>query len=378
MKVVYIIPYDWAGMPHYTAELANAVSNYAEVTVLGTKAINKTYFNENVKIIKAFEPLSFSTNYLKTLLNVKNIINMFSYKNINIICTLNPDVIHFTTPLPPPLSVFIKLYRIDKKFPIIYTRHTIVTDKRFKNKILETIEHSLEHMIHFKKWIVHTDVDKQMLISMEKINIDKISVIPHGSYSLFKSFKNNVQKEKNTILYFGRIAPYKGLEYLLMAIPKIVDEIPNVKAIIAGEGDITPYKSLINPINSKNIEIYNQYIPDNMVAELFQRSELLILPYTYMSGQSGVLNIACAYNMPVVATDVGSFNDVVVNGKSGFLVPPKNKEAISSAVTSILKDENLKKFMAENMNIKSNELSWDTIATKHILIYKDIMNILHN
>ena len=371
LKIVYVLPYDWAGMPHYTAGLANAVSKYEEVIVIGSEKINTDYFNDNIKIIKAFKPISFSTNYVKILLDLKNIIGLLSYKNINIVNELNPDIIHFTTPILPPLPFFVFLYRLDKKFPVVYTKHSLLTDKRLKVRIFELITNISESFISYKKWISHTEYDKNQLIEKRKIKAENITIIPIGAFSLFRNYDNNITPEKNSILFFGRITQYKGIEYLLNIIPRLIEKIPDVKVTIAGEGDLSPYRDIIKNIDTKHLEINNCYIDDKKVSELFQRADLIVLPYSSMTGQSGVLSIACAYHKPIVATDVSGFYEIVENGENGFLIPPRDEDALVRAITDILDNDDLKMKMIKNMQKKAEELSWDNIAKKHIALYNE-------
>ena len=375
MKIVYILPYDLVGMPHYTAELANAVSKYADVTVIGSKGINNEYFAKNIKVIRLFDIINFSANNLIKSASLKNIHAFISFRGINIIDQLKPDIIHFTTPLIPPLPVFTCFYGLDRKYPIVYTKHGIFSGSGFKMRVIEeTILNSIENIIRFKKIIVHTRTDRDDLLKIKKIPEDDIVVISHGAYSFFKRYKKPGDlQEKNSILFFGNIRDYKGLKYLLMAIPLIEKEISDIKVIIAGEGSLTSYSNYIDKYSEARLEIHNEFVSNEKVAELFQRAEIIVLPYTQMSGQSGILNIACAFNKPIVASDVGGIHMVVEDGKTGYLVPPKNEKLLANAIIKIFKDDVLRNKMNNYMKIKSQELSWEEIAKKHITIYRDIL-----
>lgn len=370
MRVLYVLPYDWGGMPHYTAELANAASKYAEVVVMGSKNIDESLFAKEIKIVKVFEPIDFSLNNLKKGLKIKNITGILSFKNVKQIDQIDPDVIHLTTPLIPPLSFFILFYRIDRKYPIVHTTHGIVSNSGLMIKILEEVlVGSLERFIRFRKVIVHTDNDKEAL---KNKGINAI-VIPHGAYSFFDNLSKNNLFEKNTILFFGNIRKYKGLDYLLKGFPDILKSIPDARLIIAGDGDMSEYMPLINNMNTSSIEIHNTFISNEKVSQLFHRTTIVALPYTEMSGQSGVLNIACALGKPIVASDVGGFKDVVIDGKTGLLVPPKDSKSLSDAIVKLLIDEPLRTNMSSNLLNMAQALSWDNIAKKHIALYESVI-----
>ena len=94
-----------------------------------------------------------------------------------------------------------------------------------------------------------------------------------------------------------------------------------------------------------------------------------MLPYVEGS-QTGVVPIAYSFKKPVVVTNVGSFDEVVEDGKTGFIVPPRDPAAIADAVAKMLKDRQRRLQMGENAYRKMNEdLSWDTVVTDTVRIY---------
>ena len=92
-----------------------------------------------------------------------------------------------------------------------------------------------------------------------------------------------------------------------------------------------------------------------------------------MSGQSGILNIALAFNKPIIASDVGGISEVIINGETGYLVPPRNPVALAEAIICLLNDNAKRELMSENLRELSSQLSWDNIALKHINIYTNIL-----
>jgi glycosyltransferase involved in cell wall biosynthesis len=145
--------------------------------------------------------------------------------------------------------------------------------------------------------------------------------------------------------------------------------VPNAKVIIAGAGeDFKKYERMM--INRNNFIVHNYRIPYKEGAELFQRCSVVALPYIDAS-QSGVIPTAYGFKKPVVVTDVGAIPEIVDNGITGFIVPPKNPEALAEAIIKLLKDEKLRIGMGENAYKKlKTDLSWDNIAEKTIEVYK--------
>jgi len=378
MRVVYILPISWGGIPHYTAELANAVSEYADVTVIKPKDSNNDLFSENVEVIDAFEPLYFSRENMIKAFSFKNIKNFISFKNIRIVDKIKPDAIHFTG-LYPHISFFTYLSKLDKKYPTIYTVHAVfgsfVISPRGRDLILALL-HSInmiaKTLIKPDRIIVHTQANKDVLVK-DGSDQKKVIVIPHGAYSFFNIYSKNteIESEENCILFFGYMGKNKGIEYLIKAIPFVSQEIPDIKVIIAGEGEFAKYSKYI--IDESKFEIYNEFIPNEKVPELFERAKIVVLPYTYHQGHSGILAVAYAFKKAAIVTDVGDLPNLVDGGKIGLVVPPNDPEALAKAIIKLLEDVSLRKQMEENAYKKAQELSWDNIAKKYIEVYKEVI-----
>ena len=375
MKVVYILPVSSGAMPHYTAELANAVSKYAHTVVIKPEDSNDCLFSKDVEVIKAFQPIYLPKKHQIKALSLTNVKNLFSFRNIKIITEINPDVIHFTNLYPHISFVTFLNKSIIKKFPTICTLHSTLTLRElspakfgFVGSLLQFISIFTRRLVKPDKIIVHTEENRKILIEMG-IPSKKVAIIPHGSYTFFRSYAHiEVSKHENAVLFFGYIIRNKGVEYLIKAAPIVSKEVPDIKIIIAGEGDLSSYRELVD----KSIfDVYNEFLPNEKVAELFQRAKIVVLPYIYHQGHSGVLNIAFAFGKPVVVTDVGDLPNLVDNGKIGLIVPPKDPEALAEAIVKLLKDDELRERMSKNSHKKAQELSWDNIAKMHLKVYEE-------
>ena len=107
----------------------------------------------------------------------------------------------------------------------------------------------------------------------------------------------------------------------------------------------------------KAISIYDGYIPDREVEQYFAASDLVVLPYESAT-QSGIVQIAYGFERPVVATRVGGLADVVLDGRTGFLVPPFQPEQLAEAVSRFFLENRAQEF-AENIRKEADRYSWD-------------------
>lgn len=235
----------------------------------------------------------------------------------------------------------------------------------------------------FHKWlgmrfadhiIVHDKKSAKLVSKIYNLPDDKITALPLGVLSIFRKWsKKEINEEKNTVLFFGRISPYKGLEYLIKAEPLIVREIPDLKIIIAGQGDFSNYEKMIQ--DRRRYEIYNHYITNELTARLFQRATCMVLPYTDAT-QSGVLMTAYAFNKPAIVTDVGGLPEVVEDGVTGFVVPPRDENSLARAIINLLKNKDLKEKIKKNISrVSKNKFSWEQIASHTIAVYKKALKV---
>lgn len=205
------------------------------------------------------------------------------------------------------------------------------------------------------------------------LNPNQILINRLGVYDNVATFvESEVTVKNHNVLFFGRISPYKGLEYLCKAMMKVREQIPDATLTIAGGGKI--YFDII-PYEKQNwIRVINRYVGMKELAELLQNCALTVCPYTDAT-QSGVIMTSYSLCKPVVATNVGGLGEMVEDGKTGLLVPPKNIDALANAIISLLKDNETLEQMAKN--IKNDyfvgEKSWKAIADKYIEFYKTIV-----
>lgn len=359
MKILQITLDTKGGMIHYVSQLSNALAINDDVSVIIPIGAERELFNSSVKIVPLHTG-NIIRNFIVNTLIVTRMVQF--YKTIQ---NINPDIIHLQS-CYPWICLFLPFLN---KYKIVTTIHDVephIGSRAIDQKIARDIHIKFSDCI-----IVHGNKAKSTL--QKKAINKKVYAFPHGDYSFFtKITEDHYHEEKGTILFFGRIVEYKGLKYLIEAAPKIAETIKNMKIIIAGSGCLDEYKNIVN---SPYFEIHNTFIPDEEVSKYFQRASVLVLPYIEGT-QTGIIPIAYAFKVPVVVTNVGSIPEVVDDGVTGYVVPPKDSNSLAEAIIKILSNENLRNKMGENAYVKmKKELSWDVIAEKTIQVYQSILEI---
>jgi glycosyltransferase involved in cell wall biosynthesis len=279
---------------------------------------------------------------------------------------LRPDLVHISFWHmwgTPGLGLFAP-------FPLVATVHDI--EPHLGDRL------AVPSALHPLQWrwadqvIVHATAARQQLLTQYRCQPERVHVIPIGSYNLYRVHARDAQPERpNTVLFFGRIWKYKGLQYLIESQPLITQAVPDARIIIAGMGEsFEEYRQAM--VNPNHFEVHNYRIPDEKVARFFQQASVVALPYVEAS-QSGVVSVAYAFGKPVVATRVGGLPDVVIDGQTGLLVPPADANSLAEAIITLLQDASLRHQMGRDARLfAETELSWQGIAQKTLQVYQQV------
>lgn len=262
-----------------------------------------------------------------------------------------PDVIYF-----PSLNYWTPLVGLlMPKVPKVLTLHTpciLGIDKVF----YFLARRQASRFILLAKNLLDT------LISMG-VPSDKIDVIPHGEFSYYVRAGGVLpahHDKKPTVLFFGRIMPYKRLDTLLKAFPIIKQKVKDAELLIVGEGNLSPYAGLLRGLSC--VTAVNRFIADNEVANYFYRSTLLAAPRDSL-GQSGVIPLAYACKLPVIASRGGAHDEQVEDGKTGLLVNSDDAEEFAEACVELLQDTKRAASMGEAGYRKAMSTeNWDLIS----------------
>jgi len=188
--------------------------------------------------------------------------------------------------------------------------------------------------------------------------------------------------ESPLIFTMGRMVERKGFRYLIEAMPKILEEFPNTKLILGSGGPLKQdLEKRVQKLELEDSVIFAGQIPSELLPNYYAACDVFCLPSIVDSkgetegGQGLVTKEAMATGKPVVSTNVGGIPDLVIDGKTGILVEQKNPIALAGAIVKLLKDDVLRKKIAQNSyKLITSKVSWDAIVDKHLGIYQSIVS----
>lgn len=382
MHVVYVLAQGKGGLPHYAAELANAVAKYEDVTVVKPSETSADdVFSDDVDVVDLFEPLEISIPdlYKLNFHPVRLARSFYSYRKLAAVKELDPDVVHDVMGLFAHLKFFAYRYDLSDECPFVVTYHELTEDRYPLSHPPMFVSHLIKDAIpdvDIDAGIVHTEKQASILRA-SGYRPETVEVIPHGAYDFFTDYDyDRAPEEDNTVLFFGNVIREKGIDVLIEAIPMVKAEIPDVKLVVAGDGSLSKRSRQIIDAHPDNFEIKNHFVPNDEVGTLFSRAQLVALPYRPRGGSkghSGSLSTAFSFGKPVVASNAGDFPRLVDEAETGLVVPSDDPAELADAIVEVLGDDDRRRELAENSARMAERLSWDNIAERHVDLYERVV-----
>jgi D-inositol-3-phosphate glycosyltransferase len=274
---------------------------------------------------------------------------------------------------------------------VVLTAHNVNASRRdSRDSVLNRLTLRIQYLLA-DTIFVHTEKMKRELIETFGIREARVCVIPFGINNTVPNsaltpaeareqlgFRNN----ERTLLFFGRITPYKGLEYLIASLRQLLAKRSDYRLIVAGRPDnCEDYwneirHSITKDVESGQILLRSEFIPDEMTEVYFKAADVLVLPYRQIY-QSGVLFLGYGFGVPVLAADVGSLKDDIVEGKTGFTFKPEDSTDLSEAIEKYFASDlyaNLPVRRREIQALAAEQHSWATVGALTLDVYSGLLD----
>ena len=357
-----VYPYK-GGIAHYTSLLYKALQQQFSVRLLSYKLQYPRILYKKEQ--KDYNNDLFRISDAKFRINTANPINwVITARHIR---RLRPDLVLIEWWHPYFAPCYWAICKLLSRVKVMFICHNVFPHERFP------MDRFLTKMVlnQGDYFIVHSSQDEKDLISIRQNAVCHRTV--HPTYNAFKI--QNITKEEArrqldipseapVLLFFGFVRPYKGLKHLLHAMPGILERLHNARLLVVGDfaGDKEAYMDSIKGEKiTGEVGIYDGYIPDRDVEKFFAACDVVVLPYESAT-QSGIVQIAYGFEKPVIATDVGGLPDVVVQGKTGYLVPPGDVDALSNAVIGFFEGREANMFSTE-IRREADRYSWKRLVS---------------
>lgn len=271
---------------------------------------------------------------------------------------------YWMTFFAPSLGIIAR--RLHKKTKQISILHNVIPhEKKFYDKSFNSF-----FLSHTDGFVVMSNAVLKDLLSL-KPNAKYIR-IDHPIYSHFGDKvdqqialqKLGIPTNKKTLLFFGLIRDYKGLDLLIEAVNQLDD---SYQLIVAGEvyGSFEKYEMAIQRSSAKNrIHLFNQYISDEEVPLFFSATDVCILPYKSAT-QSGITAVSNHFRIPIIATDVGGLKETIQHLETGLIVERPEVNLLKNAIETYFNND-YKTIFSEKIELENEKKSWDSFTDRLI------------
>jgi D-inositol-3-phosphate glycosyltransferase len=288
-------------------------------------------------------------------------------------------------------TALILFYRLLGK-QVVFTAHNVNAAKRdghdnWRNRLSLWILYRLCACV-----FVHTERMKRELSAEFGVKPERVSVIPYGINNMIPtSAMTNAEArqalgiapEEKTALFFGMIAPYKGLDYLVDALAILAKQGTGVRLMVAGqvkEGAGKYWEDIQKAIDAgglrESVILRIAFIPDEDLELYYKSADVVIVPYTDIF-QSGIPFMAFSFGLPVIATDVGSLREDVIDDKTGFITAPRDSAALARTIDRYFASDLFRNLETRREDIRTfaaEHHSWTTVAQITSEVYARVID----
>ena len=235
---------------------------------------------------------------------------------------------------------------------------------------------------------VHTQKMKSELISEFGVTEPHVTVVPFGINNAVPRTnlsptearrRLGIRGSDKAILFFGKIGPYKGLDYLVRAFQENLAGSDDYRLIIGGSprgGSEQYWQSLEEVIRKdRRILLKAEFIPDSEIEVYFKAADVLVLPYRHIY-QSGVLFLGYSFGLPVLAADVGSMKEEIIEGETGFVFKPEDVAGLARTIDRYFNSDLFACLASRREKIQAFAIrrhSWHTVGQLTMQVYDELL-----
>jgi glycosyltransferase involved in cell wall biosynthesis len=280
---------------------------------------------------------------------------------------LAPDVVHVQWLVRPDADLRW-LRAVAAEWPVVFTAHNLAA-MLFRRpeawlRVLQVVDRVVVQSRRSGDQLAELGVPRTRIVR-----------IPHPVFESGMP-SGDGGRPGQTLLFFGLIRTYKGLDLLLRALQVVARDRSDVRLVVAGDplDPIEPLQRLANELGvDERIDWRLGFLPDDEVERVLADASVVVLPYRRWVDASGVLALAVGHGLPIVASDVGNLGETVEEFGAGEVVPPDDVTALAAACVRLLSDDGRRDNAVRGALRAREALTWDAAARLHEALYTELV-----
>lgn len=292
----------------------------------------------------------------------------------------NVHVLHAHDWLVGHAAIALKhAYRI----PLVATIHATEYGRHQGNlpEGMSRLIHQIEWWLTFEsvRTICCSNYMRDEVVRIFELPQDKVDVIPNGiEYDLFKIDPESerirrqfIEPDKRMVFFVGRLVYEKGVQTVIEAMPRVLEEVPDLRFLVAGTGPhVRALQAMIDEFGmSEKIKLLG-FVDANNLVKFYKCADLTVVPSLYEPFGMVTLEAMVA-GCPVIVADTGGLKEIVVHEETGLCFKPGNSESLAQAMIRVLKNEDLAgRLTSDAMNLVGEKYNWNRIASHTMEIYE--------
>ena len=370
-RLLFLVNVDWFFLSHRLPVALEAMKQGYDVHI-ATGITNR--LDELLSYGFHVHPVRFSRNKI-------GIVSLFQslFDIIRVVRTVKPVIVHAVTLKPVILGGIIsRLFNVPCYVAAISGLGTLFVDGHITQILLRTIITPFYRFAlgHPKSAVIFQNPDdKDVLLEAKVINHNQIRLIRGSGVDLNEYSYQTEPAGKVVITMASRLLRDKGVREFCQASQKLQARNVPVEFRLIGSVDKGNQTSISEIELSSWVEegavTYMGFRND--IAKQYSLAHIICLPSYYREGLPKCLVEAAACGRPVVTTDVPGCRDAIIPGQTGFLVPPKDSDALANAIFTLVKDSGLRRSMGcAGRQFAEREFSIEKIVAEHLAIYEEL------
>ncbi len=345
-------------------KLSYSKSGLFEIEMSEAKELFTYMNNPNFRLFRICQPRPFLKvpifRSIKRMLikhfyrNVCNTLKTNNYTTINLIGRYDSFFFIYFLQFIKHTTILTSLHEVCHHYEPDFNKPSKLLDYLIKNE---------------KPIIVHSLKSLNDVLKFKGINKKNVDCINFGLFDTYSYIHEDIDiiVPNRYFLFLGYLKPYKGLNVLYNAVSYHKSSFINCKIVVAGAGNNEVLEKMKN---DDTFIIYNRFIKNEELVTLIKKSLAVICPYVSIS-QSGIVQTCFVFNKPVIASKLGSFTELIDDGKFGYLINVNDSEDLFEKMNRFIENKELASSMETiitNFLQYKPEYSWDTIVQQYILL----------